>query len=90
MSEGIGTFKSPNDSPGNGTIHPIALEQLAKFADVALTWPLVNTGRENRCQICMQNIWFTSDTKGEVFKYTTDEILALVVAHIRQRHPEAI
>jgi hypothetical protein len=90
MSERYGFDTSSNDSPGDGTIHPIALGQLVTWQDIALKWPLAQVDRENRCGVCEQNIWFLCDTKGQVYKYTNDEILALVVAHLRQRHSEAI
>jgi hypothetical protein len=90
MSDPYRNYQSPNDSPRDGTIHPIATGQLQSYQDAALTWPLIQIDRENRCGVCEQNIWFLCDTKGQVYKYTHDEILALVVAHLRQRHSEAV
>lgn len=42
----------------------------------------------NICGVCEENIWFTSDPHGNKFTYSDDDILALIVAHIRQAHPE--
>lgn len=82
--------KTPNDSPMDGTIHPIGLEQLAAFQAVAINWPRYPDGRAMRCGQCDQAMWFTSDIIGTEYIYEDHELLALKVAHIRQNHSEVI
>jgi hypothetical protein len=81
---------NPNDSPMDGTIHPIGLEQLAGYQRLADAWPRYPDGRAVRCGRCDQSLWFTYDEDGTPYRYSTDETMALTVAHIRQRHAEAI
>jgi len=85
---------SPNDSPMDGTIHPMAIEQLRPFIRAAGSWPVqvvMRDGREcHACGVCDQNIWFTSDKSGNRFGYTAEMITDVKVAHIRQRHSEEI
>jgi hypothetical protein len=88
MIERYGPVHHPNDSPGDGTIHPIGLRQLAAYQEIAVDWPRYPDGRANRCGKCDQNLWYTYDLNGNHYVYTDEEKLALVVAHIRQNHPE--
>lgn len=76
----------PNDSPQDGTIHPIALTQLAVYRSRALLWDYYTDGRANRCYECHQNIWFSQDASGFDYVITDEQIIALTVAHIRQAH----
>lgn len=86
--ERYGPQHHPNDSPRDGTIHPIGLQQLAQYQELALTWPRYPDGRAMRCGKCDQNLWFTYDLNGNQFVYADEEKMALVVAHIRQNHAE--
>jgi len=93
MVEGFGPKHHPNDSPRDGTMHVIAVEQLKGWQDVAHTWPTFEAkinGRDGvQCGRCSQTVFFRSDMGGNRFQYTADQILALLVAHIRQAHSEA-
>lgn len=91
----FGYYSTPNSNiPLNnrppGEIAPIAWEQLKPYRDAASTWPVHEDGRFNRCRVCTQNIWFWHDANGNPYVYETDEIIALIVAHIRQVHPEVV
>lgn len=87
---------SPNDSPGDGTIHPMALEELREWQKVADRWSVyrdtesVGVGRAcMRCGMCNQCIWFEADQAGHLFQYTEQMIQALIVGHIRRSHSDA-
>jgi len=86
--------ESPNDSPMDGTIHEIAQDQLKYWQEIAFTWTTFDArinGREGvQCGRCSQTIFFRSDVGGNRFQYTPDQILALMVAHIRQTHSEEV
>lgn len=86
--------ESLNDSPQDGTVHPMAVQQLMPFIRAAGSWPVhvvMRDGREaHTCGICDQNLWFTSDRGGNKFIYTASEITTLKTAHIRQNHSEAV
>lgn len=79
-----------SESPLNGTVHGIALAQLAIYQEFAKEWPRYPDSRSIRCGKCDQSIWFLYDENGEVYRYTDDEKLALIVAHIRQNHEEYV
>lgn len=100
MPRGYGWAEHPNNSPRDGTIHPIAQQQLLEWQAIAERW---HYSEENRyddylerdrevvaCGYCSQNLWFVRDDEGRLFEYSREQLLALTVAHIRQRHPEAI
>jgi hypothetical protein len=93
---GYGHVHHPNESPRDGTIHPIGIAQLRAYEAQAFNWYVITrvdaeSGREvNVCGKCDQGLWFTYDKKGQRFGYTAEEILALKVAHIRQRHSEVV
>jgi hypothetical protein len=90
-----GYYSTPNCSiPLNnrpaGEIADIAWKQLKPYRDAASTWPVTQDGRFNRCRSCKQNIWFAYDPSGRAYKYENDEVITLIVAHIRQVHSEDI
>lgn len=75
----------------------IAQEQLRPYQEAAQTWPVKETMRRDNlqrarwcsvCRECDQSLWFTRDVKGVPYEYTEEEKLALIVAHIRQCHPD--
>lgn len=78
-----------NDRPP-GEIADIAWQQLKPYRNAAQTWPVFQDGRYNRCRLCSQNIWFTYDASGHTYVYREDEIITLIIAHIRQVHAEAV
>ena len=91
-----GYFQTPNTQvPHNarqpGEIAPIAIQQLQRYRALAETWPIYRaTFRENRCRVCDQNIWFSHDSTGHEYQYESGQVIALIVAHIRQNHEGAI
>lgn len=87
---GYRNYPSLNDSPRDGTIHDIALRQLRAYQAYADTQSLYPDGRARRCMECDQNVYFSHDVDGVLYRYTDEEIRALKVAHIRQVHPEVI
>lgn len=90
-----GYYSTPNASiPLNnrppGEIAEVAWRQLKPYRDAAPTWPVHQDGRFNRCRLCNQNIWFAYDVNGNPYVYVDDEIITLIVAHIRQVHSEMV
>jgi hypothetical protein len=90
-----GYYSTPNANiPLNkrppGEIADIAWRQLKPYRDAAPTWPVTQDGRFNRCRLCGQNIWYAYDVNGNPYVYGDDEIITLIVAHIRQVHSEDI
>jgi hypothetical protein len=75
-----------------GAIAPVAIKQLQAYENVAKTWPIGFIFQDDRwcnvCEWCGQNIWFERDINGVEYYYSAPEILALIVAHIRQVHSE--
>lgn len=90
MPETTRFYRSPNDSPRDGTIHGIAIEQLAAYQTQAKDWPRYPDGSYVRCGHCNQALWRTYDDDGTPFRYEGHEKIALTVAHIRQRHAEVV
>jgi hypothetical protein len=88
----VEVIRDPNESPMDGTIHPLAVAQLLPFIRAAGNWPVKHLLRDKRrcnvCGKCDQNIWFNSDQAGHPFHYTAEMITDLKVAHIRQAHAE--
>lgn len=76
----------PLNSRPQGTIAPVAMEQLRSYQARAREWQTWPDGRCRRCMECDENIYFTHDANGNGYNYTDDEINALTVAHIRQCH----
>lgn len=94
-----GYYETPNiniplNNREKGEIAQVALDQLAAYEGVAATWPIlrhVHHYRECRCcGKCDQTLWFNSDPEERPYQYTGRETLALIVAHIRQIHSEAV
>lgn len=71
-------------------ISGLALSQLAPYQMAAYDWPRYPDGRAVRCGKCDQSMYFTEDANEVKYVYTDEEKLALIVAHIRQVHPEAV
>lgn len=65
-----------------------ARAELETWAPIAVKWKLYLDGFANRCTLCDQCIWFTHDMHGEQYMYSTEEILALIIAHVRQVHDQ--
>ena len=84
----------PLNDRESGELATIALDELKRWQDFAYTWPTFEAkinGRDGvQCGRCSQTIVFRSDVGGNRFQYTIEQIQALIVAHIRQRHAEAI
>lgn len=94
-----GFYQTPNinvplNKRNRGELAEIALQQLALWDLIAEAWDIRYVVREDRecniCAMCAQNIYFTSDKTGNKYDYNEGELRALIVAHIRQRHPEAM
>lgn len=79
---------TPNESPGE--IHDLAMEQLQLYQTIAETWGRYPDGNCVRCGKCSQAIYMRHDKHGYTYNYNRAEILALVVAHIRQVHEEVV
>ena len=75
-----------------GEVADVALQQLARWQEIARSWPVRLLVRKKRwlniCDVCRQSLWFEGDKNGVPYQYQDAEILALIVAHIRQAHSE--
>lgn len=91
MTDPIGWKASPNDSPMDGTIHPMALAELQEWNKIADTWPVYEDREDGRscvrCGHCNQSIYFLTDKQEHLYAYTPQMIQALKVGHIRRSHP---
>ena len=91
-------FTPNNQIPLNdrepGEIAKVAIDQLLPYRVAAASWPIYRHYRDERhcmvCRLCDQNIWFIMDQYGKEFDYAGDEVLSLIVAHIRQIHADKI
>ena len=79
-----------NENESRGEIHPLALNQLAVWQAACIDWPRYPDGRCVRCGKCDQSIYMRWDINQVRYQYTKDEILALIVAHVRQAHEEVL
>lgn len=71
-------------------ISPSAIKDLAKWEAIASQWPEeVTDDGYLRCGECTQAMARITDRHGTHYDMSAGERLALKVAHIRQRHPEA-
>lgn len=73
-----------------GEIAQVAIDQLKPYQVAAKTWGVYPDDRATRCKRCDQCIWFTFDPHGEIYHYDDEEIQSLIVAHIRQVHPNEV
>lgn len=77
-----------------GEIAKIAWQQLKPYRIAAETWPVYRHFRDKRhsmcCRLCTQCLWFVTDITGEIYQYTDEETLTLIVAHIRRCHEDMI
>lgn len=80
-----------------GEVAEVAKKELRKYQRMAELWSVYvdyesdqisKVRHPTRCKKCDQALWFLRDKEGKGYTYTDDEIQALTVAHIRQRHPE--
>lgn len=71
-----------------GTLAPIAVNQLQYWQAFAYQWPGYIDDRQWRCSTCDQAIYTIADENYAPYQLLESEILALKVAHIRQRHAE--
>lgn len=102
MSQGY--YQTPNTQiPLNqrqkGELAEIAVTQLEAFQLRARAWPMREVSREDinnnsrhgmACSYCDQMVYFISDPNGILFNYSDEEMLALTVAHVRQRHERIV
>jgi hypothetical protein len=84
----------PLNNRPKGEIAEIAITQLEAFQLRGRTWPTREVSRDGRhgmeCSYCNQMIYFISDPNGILYEYADDELLALTVAHIRQKHERMV
>lgn len=74
--------------PFDRGLAPLALRQLEAWQTVAQAW---ETGFDRgclRCVSCGQSIARMSDASGVAYHYDNDQLLALVVLHLRECHKE--
>jgi hypothetical protein len=87
----------PNESPRDGTIHPIALAQLSRRQELAQDWRLYADPfdgdvfiRCGKCDLAVYQLVKYNRIRGEqeYFTYEPEEKNAMTVAHIANHHPE--
>jgi hypothetical protein len=63
-------------------------DELAGWQEMAAMWPLRFCAEDPqaRCEACDQGVIRLIDDKGQGYLYSRAEVVALVVAHIRQVH----
>jgi hypothetical protein len=92
-----GYYQTPNKFiPLNdrepGEIADVAKLQLIEWESAVEDWAIALVFRDERwcniCAKCEQNVWFERDKNGIEYRYEPSEILALIVAHVRQNHAE--
>ena len=75
-----------------GEVAPLAKTQLAAWEVIARDWPTValkdpgTQVRMERCGSCFGGIYRLTDDHGHAYRYTDEQKLAQVVAHLRQAH----
>lgn len=83
------------DNPMSVTeLPPVAAGQLAGWQDIARGWATIEVidvdfspaVRNQRCASCLGGIYRVTDPHGKPYPYTDADLLALVVAHLRQAH----
>lgn len=67
-------------------ISSVAKGQLAAWEDIARGWALYNDDICQRCASCHIAVWRLVDEHGTEYRYTSEQRLALIVAHLRQAH----
>ena len=66
----------------------VATGQLAAWEDIARSWTLYNDDVCQRCVSCHMAVWRLLDENGNAYRYSVEQQLALIVAHLRQAHME--
>lgn len=87
--ESYGYEPSPNDSPRDGSLHPIAQQDLIIWQTWAMHMPTETTDDGYlRCGWCTQAVARLRDRAGRYYEMGPEVILALKVAHMRQVHED--
>ncbi len=75
---------------GPAGLGALARVQLAAWQQIASAWPLYLDAAEGhmRCCACTQSVARLTDDAHKAFSYTAGDWLALLVAHLRQAHPD--
>jgi hypothetical protein len=80
----------PHNNRAPGTIAAIAITQLQPYRIAAQTWPVYQESRDGRwvhaCRVCEQAVWFNMDPNEQLYNYTEEEKLTLIIAHLRRCH----
>jgi hypothetical protein len=71
-------------------IAPIALKELERWQALNLVWPWSSDEGYLRCGDCGSGIHQTHDRHGNRYLITDEELDALCVAHLRNRHEGAL
>lgn len=66
----------------------MAQKQLAAWRHYAEDWEVYADDEHVRCAKCDQSITRLADRNGARYEYSTEDQWALLVAHLRQNHPE--
>jgi hypothetical protein len=68
---------------------PLAQSQLAAWEKLAADWPAAIDGEGvHRCGKCGKGILLWTDSYARLFRYTHEQVLALIVLHLRNFHAE--
>jgi hypothetical protein len=94
-----GYYQTPNvniplNKRDTGEVASVAIDQLKPYREAANTWPVYRKFEDerskNKCRVCDQNLWFTTDINNDDYGYTEDQTLSLIIAHIRQCHDKLV
>lgn len=66
----------------------MAQKQLAAWRAYAQNWDVYADDEHVRCAECHQSITRLADRNGARYEYSADDQWALLVAHLRQNHPD--
>lgn len=76
----------------SGGVSPMMLQQLAAWEDIARLWVTCQIfdvdehAWVERCGDCMGGLYRTTDRFGKPYKWTDEQRLTMVVAHLRLCH----
>ena len=73
--------------PGSG-LAPLAARQLAAWEHIAEQWKVSREQDVWRCVECCSGVALADDRQGKQYQYTQEQWLALIVLHLRSKHPD--
>lgn len=72
----------------NHSLSIVAQKQLAAWRRYAEDWEVYANDEHVRCAECHQSIIRLADRNGTRYEYSAEDQWAMLVAHLRQNHPD--